>query len=132
MIRTILFCFILFQPGIWTYPITWDPVLSNPPRLSLEGQLPLVLKRPRVWRIPSWEDLLAKENPLELIDAVFGIMMKRPDHLFIVCTENSARLRAEWETFPVGFHIMIIVDNSALHSFPVLKHDFCGRSNGFK
>lgn len=62
----------------------------------LESRLdiPLRWRKPRRVFVDSMSDLFHENVPYEFIESVFGVMRKCPQHIFIILTKRSARMRS--------------------------------------
>lgn len=69
------------------------PITIYPDRLHM----PLRWKKPRAIFVNSMSDLFHEDVPRAQLDAVFGVMAMAPQHIFMVLTKRSERMRAYFE-----------------------------------
>jgi hypothetical protein len=119
--KLILFFGIVSTLASW--PVIWEPISTSPLGIKSEAAALIATETPKVYLIPRWNDLLDESIPAGLIDEVFGLMQKRPEHLFIVCTKNPERLQWMYDELSVYHHIIIF---SSGPIWPHVKEYICG------
>lgn len=62
--------------------------------------IPLRARRPRCYFVNSTSDLFHERLPDDAIDRVFAVMALAPQHIFIVLTKRSERMRGYFSTNP--------------------------------